>query len=351
MKTKTIFLIFLIFTICCELAHALPEGAFMRLENGVGGFIYSVSFSPDGKIVAMGFGNKVTLWDATTGEVLRQLQGPKDEPQIMVDFFLPTLFNSIFFSPDGKMLATEGWTGIFLWDVQTGEFLRKIEGYKVFFSPDGKTIASTSVDGKKVILWDKTTGALLRQFDAHTYISFLYFSPDGKTVAGVRQDAFTFLWDTETGEVLRKLEGLGHPIAFSKDGKMLAAGSWNEVVLWDIQTGTLLRRLKGNTFDELVRYVSFSKDGKTIAAALEGFVNHIALLWDVQTGMPLYWLKLPALDVSSISFSLDGRTIASGNVDGTVLLWDWEMIPTRVESNEKQGITWGRMKRTALLQH
>ncbi|MBC7318837.1 PD40 domain-containing protein [Candidatus Bipolaricaulota bacterium] len=122
----------------------LPEGAIARLGLGR---IRCVTYSPDGKWLAVGTSIRVELREADTLELAALLTGHTE----------PVL--SVAFSPDGSLLASGSWDGtIKLWNVATGEELRTLTGhtgyvYSVAFSPDGKILASGSDDGT-VLLWD-----------------------------------------------------------------------------------------------------------------------------------------------------------------------------------------------------
>jgi hypothetical protein len=120
---------------------------------GHSGPVLAVAFSPDGKTLATGSGDRtVRLWDmATHGQIGHPIAGPTG-----------TVF-SVAFSPDGKTLASGSSDGtVRLWDVATHRQIGKpLTGHtgpvtSVAFSPDGKTLASGSVDGT-VRLWDVAT--------------------------------------------------------------------------------------------------------------------------------------------------------------------------------------------------
>ena len=108
--------------------------------------------------------------------------------------------NSVSFSPDGQMLASGGKGQAHLWEVDTGSLIRTFKGHtdgveSVSFSPDGQMLASGSMD-KTIRLWDVNTGSLIRTFKGHTDgVKSVSFSPDGQMLASGSNDRTTRLWD------------------------------------------------------------------------------------------------------------------------------------------------------------
>ena len=106
-------------------------------------------------------------------------------------------------------------------------------------------------------------------------------------------------------------------VTFSPDGTRLAVASIIGIWIYDAQTGEELDLLIGHT--DSVLSVSFSPDGKTIAS---GSWDNTIRLWDVDTGDLIRNLIGHTDSVLSVSFSPDGKTIASGSEDNTIRLWD-----------------------------
>jgi len=148
------------------------------------------------------------------------------------------------------------------------------------------------------------------------------------------EDKSIILWDVAAhrpmgAPLLGHLAGV-KSVAFSPDGKMLASGgcarpidkgacSQGEIRLWDVATRQPIGApLTGHA--NLINRVAFSPDGKTLAS---GSADNTIILWSVATrqpiGSPLTGHKAA---VWSLAFSPDGKTLASASQDSTVILWD-----------------------------
>jgi WD40 repeat protein len=293
--------------------------------------VNSVAFSPDGQTLASGsVDDSIILWNVASGK-------PIGQPLAAHTSFVL----SVSFSPDGKTLVSgDRNKTIILWDITTeARVEEQLQGHigsvnSVAFSPDGQTLASGSVDDS-IILWDVASEAQSATLQGHTdLVTSVAFSPDGQTLASVSSDETIRLWDVASREQQSTLQGHTDAVwsvAFSPDGQSLASASCGafdeeqsgrcvqgEIILWDVASGARQATLQGHT--DLVTSVAFSPDGQTLAS---GSHDDSIILWDVASGKPISQpLQSPVDNNIIIVFSPYGQTVASGSPDDTITLWD-----------------------------
>jgi RNA polymerase sigma factor (sigma-70 family) len=274
--------------------------------------IAALAFSPDNKVFASGGGGRVILWSLATGKQLRMLWGSGEV---------------IAFSPDGRLLAAGGHAcAIHLWEVATGKERTPPRPShpcsigSVAISRDG-TVVATSGQDRTIRLWQTATGKELRRLKADSpWVSPMALSPDGKVLAFDRG-----ILDRATGKVLGHFQGQDYGInalAFSPDSRTLAmattdvqSGKGRMIRLWDVAR---VREIKH--FGEMpVHSLNYSPDGKTLAA---GNGDGTVSLWDVAGGRESRRIPGHRREVRSVAFSPDGRAVASASFDGDLFLWD-----------------------------
>lgn len=320
-------------------AHAdLSQSVFLETL----GSVLSVAISPDGRLVAAGDTNgEVRVWQVSDGKQLLNL--PRGSSWIW----------SVAFSPDSRILASVDDNVVKLWDSHTGKCLKTLDGhlswlYDVAFSCDRKTVATASCD-HTVKLWDIDTGKCLHTLTGHQDVVYsVAFSPlplnppaspptappltkggQGGVVASGSNDQTIRIWDVNTGECLKTLEGNPGWIwreAFSPSpipgkggqGGILASGSHDYTIrIWDISTGECLQTLQGHR--NWVLSVAFSSNGRTLASSSE---DGTVRLWNLATGKCLRVFQGHRSRVCSVAFTPNIQTLASGSLDSTVQLWD-----------------------------
>ena len=173
----------------------------------------------------------------------------------------------------------------------------------ISLSPDGKTIASGSADGM-IKLWNVESGKEIHTLNGHRgSVNSISFSPDGKTIASGDADGKIKIWNVASSKEIRTLSE-------SQDSvKIRILSGYQESI------GSLTL----NEHNAPVNSVSFSPDGKTIAS---GGADGKIKIWNVASSKEILTLNEHNAPVNSVSFSPDGKTIASGGADGKIKIWN-----------------------------
>jgi len=271
------------------------------LEHHFAG-VNAVAFSPDGTHLAVACGSEpvpgnITLWD-----VASRTQGNRLEDDAGV-------FSSLTFSFDGACIAAGTGNQVKIWNVATGRLQNTLAGHvgdvlSVVFAPHGKAIAVATYEDRRYVPEPSGDGQVTRE----------------RITRGELK-----LWDTATGQVrMTKRARRVCCVAFSPDGKTLAAGFWSEVAglsggkakVWDVTTGQELATLKGHKVGVLS--VAFSHDGKVLATG--GNYGRIRL-WDTRTWQVRLMLDGEGVQVVNMVFSPDDRTLATADTWGRIRFW------------------------------
>jgi WD40 repeat protein len=319
-----------------EVWDATPKAELVK-TSGPGVAVEQLSFSPDSQFVAVGDSlGGVTIWNAG-------IQSPVAELGRIANGI-----TSVAFSSDGKTVSfRSGKDTLKLWNLDVKEVVDTVKGIEshsnivgtfaettVLISPDGDMIAAV-VDADTIKFWDvrsrKESGAL-KGISGHNRL--LAFSPDHRfllTTNELTTNSYDSvkLWNVSKQEEIVTLKWSDVSSAvFSPKSNFLACifGAGKGFVVWDLHTQSEVYALgKDLSYRTGPRFgpIAFSPDEKSVAIVSGKADNQpsVVNLWSMTERNQFAILKGHRDSITSISFSPDGKTIATGSNDGTVKLW------------------------------
>lgn len=307
--------------------------------------VEAVAFSEnDTTLVSAAFNGIVDVWSLKT----RSIKSTFTEGQCDLVHFATISSDGALFAKIGRkgLIAfnpyTYGFGGNFivdgklrLWKISTGEEITKqweksnsIYADAGQFSSNNNILAvsrSQAITGYHVysgteLFHLKSKGRFMNRKPV--------FSPDGKWIALNEPHNITNIWNIEFPDkpaIISNKKADG--IAFSPDGSTLAMMSNNGIHLWKfgIESEEEQTLIRGN-FVAIENFIRFSPDGSTLLLSIMNDQSNTIQLWDAQTGRGRRVLSGHTEPVKTLMFSHDGKTLATGSQDGTILLWDWEKI-------------------------
>jgi WD40 repeat protein len=249
---------------------------------------------------------------------------------------------SLAFSRDSRLLFTAGYDGrVHVWDLRTGR--QKVESqvatgtiWSLDISKDGRWLAAGGEDKTVRLVPLGQPGAHSRVLRGHDRnVWEVRLSPRGDQIASGSFDETARLWNTN-GQPQKVLKGHTEAVVslgYSPDGSLLAtSGDDSTIRFWRPSDGSALRTINAGNH---VYKVEFSPDGRWLASSVRargaigtfwyqltgsGSAATPLRIWRVRDGALVAALRHPS-DVFSVSYSPDGRLIATTDDDGTLRVW------------------------------
>jgi WD40 repeat protein/DNA-binding SARP family transcriptional activator/class 3 adenylate cyclase len=329
------------------------------------------ALSPDGKrlAVASWWGDEANgaideengaVFDVETGTKVFGLSAPRC-------CNIPPYSRGVSWSPDGRFVAVSSQGNAQIWEAETGRLRYTLVGhtgfvFSVAWSPDSSRLVTGGSDGTARVWEIRAEGARevwsLSALETRSGIVGVAFSPDGtRVMAGDAGISAVKIWDLgpNGGAEWANLPASGDPAAeFMPDGQHMVARSPNDVqalTIWDLRTGRELRTLGPSRDYFGIDAFDVSPSGGSIGLGGWGVYccgGEVARAWDSSTGEELFriWHRL---DVNSVAFSPDGQYLVTASWDGTAKIIDHSGRVIRVLQEEGSNLRDARFSADGLL--
>jgi WD40 repeat protein len=352
----------------------VPSGRRLTPEAGHTAAVTGLQFASDQKtLISTGNDGKMLRWELATGRELEPFELKASEARRRRYGYARGHMGASHFSPNGKYLVASGWGGgtAAVWDVEAGLELFALTngmGYVdrsgvIAFSPDStRLVAMNRYNGRQqafpIPIWDVETGlptpALKGQVgdftcaafstDGNILVTCAYFYPPN---GGATAEAWA--WDLATGKTLSRIQAPGtqfHAVQFL-DHRLFVpfrqGGGPQPYKVYDAVTGSEVRVLEASNTLGQGTAVALSPDRRLLAHAVFGTDRFTPdgrtmsggrkiYVWEVASGSVRHELTGIEGTITSLAFSRDGKTLATGCSDTTILLWDLAGQPEKTDS-------------------
>jgi WD40 repeat protein len=316
--------------------------------------IPALVWTPDGRrLISAGWDTTARVWDAASGEPIILLNSHASQ------------VHALALSRDGGRLACADSQGaVHVWDAESYRTVRVLRGTAgevrcLAYSPDGQRLACGGVDHAVHVWSNHFDGPGVDSVDPRLARSAVAVSPDGNRLAYLAAGEPLQVWDSHSGDSVLELQGgpTLRSFAASPDGRWLAGGvaaeggkeipaeARNSLRLWHGDSGKNAGQLNGQAGP--VTTMSFSADGRMLASA--GCQSGDVWLWHFPPGEPALLIPEAAdnCSIEAVAFHPAGRLLAVGGIDhlatsgfdGAVAVWDIQ---------ERKKVAWVRGGVTAL---
>lgn len=350
---------------------SFPEGSLDRVIEHPSDRVYGICYAPDGRLIASGAGGVVAFYDPASGELLSRMDvaaeiplrlscsrqrplallGTRGSGALLLDVEVGEVRHQLehdgntvrvgLIAPDGRHAVTADRNGrLRRFDVATGELLQEVVTDGAYDS------IAMSADGRWLALGDDTItvmdGVSLRPVarlrDHRARVFALAFDGAGRRLYSGGFDRRVVEWvlpaEPRARRFLSATESRIDGVELSADGAtVVASGDDGTVTWWDRRSGVLLQRVDVHTGPS--RALASLNDGRLVSAGLDRTLQVI----DQRTRKVTKTVALPHFG-DALSLHPDGRTLALGSGDGTVVLYDTATWTPRVTDELHRGRTW-----------